>query len=140
MTDLACAILIRGATLLLGRRSLYRGACPGLWDLIGGHVEVGETPRQALVREVLEEVAVTPTSVEPVCVLTERYAEAGVELRHHLFAITAWQGGEPRIANDEHSELRWFDVEAACARPDLALPQYRTVFRSLHRFMSDGTA
>ena len=28
---------------------------PGYWDLIGGHVEEGETPEQALVREVKEE-------------------------------------------------------------------------------------
>src|SRR5665811_892648 len=28
---------------------------PGFWDLIGGHVEEGETPEQALVREVKEE-------------------------------------------------------------------------------------
>lgn len=29
---------------------------PGHWDLIGGHVEEGETPEQALVREVREEI------------------------------------------------------------------------------------
>ena len=29
---------------------------PGYWDLIGGHVEEGETPEQALVREVKEEL------------------------------------------------------------------------------------
>jgi 8-oxo-dGTP diphosphatase len=29
---------------------------PGYWDLIGGHLEEGETPEQALVREVKEEL------------------------------------------------------------------------------------
>jgi 8-oxo-dGTP diphosphatase len=29
---------------------------PNHWDLIGGHVEVGETPEEALVREVKEEL------------------------------------------------------------------------------------
>lgn len=29
---------------------------PGHWDLIGGHVEEGETPEEALVREVREEL------------------------------------------------------------------------------------
>ena len=29
---------------------------PNYWDLIGGHVEEGETPDQALVREVKEEL------------------------------------------------------------------------------------
>ena len=29
---------------------------PGYWDLIGGHIEEGETPEEALVREVREEL------------------------------------------------------------------------------------
>ena len=31
---------------------------PGYWDLIGGHVEEGETPEEALVREVREELGI----------------------------------------------------------------------------------
>jgi 8-oxo-dGTP diphosphatase len=31
---------------------------PDHWDLIGGHVEEGETPEEALVREVMEELGI----------------------------------------------------------------------------------
>jgi 8-oxo-dGTP diphosphatase len=34
---------------------------PNYWDFFGGHVEVGETPEQALVREVMEELGVNLT-------------------------------------------------------------------------------
>ncbi len=32
---------------------------PDCWDLIGGHVEEGETPEEALIREVKEELGIT---------------------------------------------------------------------------------
>ena len=35
---------------------------PGYWDLIGGHVEDGETPEQALVREIKEELNIDFTN------------------------------------------------------------------------------
>lgn len=43
--------------LLLYKRDNKPGIpFPGHWDLIGGHVEEGETPEEALVREVKEEL------------------------------------------------------------------------------------
>ena len=35
------------------------------------------------------------------------------------------------MRGDEHSELRWFNVEEACSLDDLALDEYRASFRSL---------
>jgi len=37
---------------------------PNYWDFFGGHVEVGETPEQALVREVKEELGIELVSYE----------------------------------------------------------------------------
>src|SRR2546429_8403484 len=41
--------------LLIQRRSAQRALFPNCWDIVGGHVEPGETPEQALHREVAEE-------------------------------------------------------------------------------------
>ena len=42
--------------ILLAKRSLSKSLDPGLWETIGGRIEPGETPVQALLREVSEEL------------------------------------------------------------------------------------
>ena len=119
------AILVKDGKLLLGRRSAARKNYPGVWDIIGGHIERDETEAQALVREIEDEVGVTPIRARPT-------GEFDVGETHTLFVylVDAWNG-EPAIRNDEHSELGWFTPAEAAALSDLATPHYRDVFATL---------
>ena len=118
------AILLSGGTLLLGRRAAHR-SYPDCWDIIGGHIEAGETIEQAMVREVEEEIGVRPVDFTR---LTSLRAE---EIELHIYRVDAWSGGSPAIQDDEHAELRWFTVESACALTNLASNEYIPVFRKL---------
>jgi len=128
MRHCACAILIEGNRLLLGKRAPHRKAYADKWDVIGGRVEGGEALESALIRELREEIAVTPIAWENLCSLVDSGPEAQAPSTYHMFVVRGWTGGRPIIANHEHSALRWFTVAEACALTCLALDDYRSVF------------
>lgn len=131
--DIVNAVLLRDNQVLLAKRSLRRKAYPGLWSFPGGHVEPGETFEQALLREAGEEVGIVPVVYAICSHITEPHAAHTLPPTYHLYAVTHWEGGEPRIMDDEHSELRWLDLGAAAALPELALEQYRALFDELRQ-------
>lgn len=123
------AILVERGRMLLGLRASHRRSCPGCWDVIGGHVEAGESSIAALARELAEEIAVT--SIRPVA-LRSLVIDDAVDgnVRLDLFLVHDW-AGMPSIANDEHVDLRWFYPRDAARLPNLALPEYHAVFSDL---------
>jgi 8-oxo-dGTP diphosphatase len=54
----------RGKLLIYQRDDRPKIPFPNYWDFFGGHVEAGETPEQALVRELKEEIGVELRSWE----------------------------------------------------------------------------
>jgi mutator protein MutT len=119
----AGGMIVRAGRVLLGRRSPHRRICPDTWDLIGGHLEPGETPERALVRELREEIDIVPTRFAPIATI-DFSAEANRPLHYRLFRVDGFTG-EPRLANSEHTALDWFSWRDALALPDLASARYR---------------
>ena len=54
--------------------------CAGLWEFAGGKVEAGETPEQALVRELNEEVGIEVQAYRPLTTLPYEYGEKSLLL------------------------------------------------------------
>src|SRR4051812_39450958 len=103
----ACAALHRDGKLLIARRAPHKRRYPGVWDLPGGHVRLGETLEEALLREIREECGVIPTSYRLAQVLLELNPAVHGHRVYNVFLVSEWAGGEPHLCNDEHTDLRW---------------------------------
>ena len=96
------AIAIDDERLLLVRRG--RGPAKGSWSIPGGHVEVGETLAEAVLRELEEE-----TGLDALCEELVGWAEL-IEPEDHFvildFRVTVLSDRPPR-AGDDAAEARW---------------------------------
>ena len=99
----AVALVDADGRLLIARRPEGKSMA-GLWEFPGGKVDPGETPEQALVRELREELGIeTATS----CLAPIAFASHGYDKFHLLmpvFACRKWQG-TPRPR--EGQALKW---------------------------------
>ncbi len=125
----AGGLLVRSNEILLAKRSADRAFYPGVWDVVGGHCAGKETPTDALLRELEEELGVKALAFEEIATLEEPQPAENGEANYHIFAVTAWTG-EPRLLNAEHSELRWLSLDQALVL-SLAHPRYGQLFRAV---------
>lgn len=113
--EMVGALLVRDCTVLLGFRHSSRASYPGVWDMIGGHVEPGEDLSQAISRELYEELGIVAVVGQPL----ETLCDASLEMSLTVWRIDRWSGVVENRAPHEHSELRWFHIDEI---DDLALP------------------
>lgn len=114
VTHVAAAVIERAdGQFLLGQRAADT-FYPGYWEFPGGKVEPGETARDALVRELHEELNITVLRADPWLHREHIYEHAHVHL--HFFRVRAWQG---EISNHVHSALAWQTPGAPSIQPML---------------------
>ncbi|MFC3714899.1 Nudix family hydrolase [Luteimonas soli] len=98
---MAAAITDARGRVLLARRTEGRDLA-GLWEFPGGKREPGETPEQALVRELREELGIEVRVGAPLIAVAQQYPHK--RLRLDVRRVTRWRG-TPR--GHEGQALAW---------------------------------
>ncbi|WP_307814854.1 NUDIX hydrolase [Streptomyces sp. DSM 110735] len=98
------ALLRDGGRVLLCHRSPRRRWYPDVWDLPGGHVEPGELPGVALVRELREELGIEVAV--PVGPPMRQVRTDAFDMQ--IWLIESWTGTPVNVALDEHDAIGWF--------------------------------
>jgi 8-oxo-dGTP diphosphatase len=98
------AVIFHGGKIYATQRGY--GAWRDYWEFPGGKIEPGETPEEALIREIREELDLEITVLGHLCDVEYDYPEFHLSMQCFRCEITS---GEPKLL--EHEAARWLGRE-----------------------------
>ncbi|MBY8314788.1 NUDIX domain-containing protein [Vibrio fluvialis] len=120
-------LLVKNGQMLLEKRSAAKTHDPNIVAIPGGHIELGENQTDALLRELDEELAVSPQKSVYLCSL---YHPTGELQLLHYYVIPQWSGD---IACHEADEVFWANIDPNAVETDsdkLAVMEYQRLYAS----------
>jgi len=106
MKRVVAGIIVQDDTLLVCQRTRHQ-TMPLKWEFPGGKIEEGEQPRDALRRELEEELGILATIGDEVARIQHEYPNGGiVELR--FYVVREYRG---ELENRIFREIRWAKPE-----------------------------
>lgn len=114
------------------------GRCPWSWETVHGHIEPGERPWEAAVRELREETGLAPVrlyNLSKVEAFYQHKADA-VDLVPVFAAFV--DGAAPVVTGPEHVRHEWLDF--ARARERFAWPRERRALDDITILLGTGNA
>ena len=119
----------------LQKRPEWKDIQPGKWDTaVGGHIDYGETPEEALVREVGEELGITDFTP----LFISKYVFESLRERELVYVHRTTFDGEIRPSRDELDGGRFWSIEEIreAIGKDVLTPNFESEFQ---RFFLDRT-
>ena len=96
----------------------------GWWEFPGGKIEKGETPLEALKRELKEEIGISVIDAKKWIV--RKYAYEGYEVTLHFYKVTQWSGN---IEAKEEQKISWVLPDNNVVSP--ILPANDLIFKAI---------
>ena len=106
----AAAFIQKGDRILIAKRSPKAKVFPGMYELPGGKIEFGETPEEALKREIKEELDVEVEVFEPYHVFSYIAHEGSAHYVEIAF-ICELKESEGNIRMLDHDDIQWVTRE-----------------------------
>jgi 8-oxo-dGTP diphosphatase len=123
----AAALILRGEEVLICQRRPDQPMALK-WEFPGGKIESGETPQQALARELDEELGID-ADVGPLVTHTRHTYRSGGAVDLQFFAVHAFRG---EVTNRIFHDVRWIPLR------DLTSYDFLAADRDLIRDLSAG--
>lgn len=126
--ELECLVLRRAAG----------GRCAGSWESVHGHIEAGERPEAAALREMREETGLQPLRLYNLSRVESFYQHGSGEVAL-IPVFAAFVSDDARATTgDEHDAAEWLGLAAAQRR--LAWPRERRALDDVLVLLGDGGA
>ena len=114
MINVVAAVLVKDSTIILARRSKNLKNFPNLFEFPGGKVEEKETFKEALKRELFEELNIN-VKINDICEFYGNNSKHTIEksgkiINLTLFIVKKWKG-DIKIKEHIHSELAYIDIK-----------------------------
>jgi len=119
----AGAFVMKGKKFLILQRSTKETSKHGLWELPGGKVEEGETPRETAVVEVKEEAGLDiklKANLGP-------HHDDKMKKTYHAYVAVPKKGQRVKLS-EEHSDYKWVTPEEVLAMPNKMVSHHLLYF------------